>query len=191
MTQDPLAELATKVKALLDERSAIGPEKFVAWLYSYAMRGQEILAPKQQPGLESDIRKEYNRFGTGVSGQRVVEWAHKHNIILPQGQHWWFIRERQAEYTKGEAKNSDLLQNPPRTGCIQGIPNSEGIPRITNGIDVYIERPDGTLLLGHRDNLKWDHKPKDLTKLKSAKDTSDLTPDPLDEILLEAMMRTL
>lgn len=163
-----LSELRTKVCGMLSD-PAIDDMQFVEWLEVYTSRAHEILSPPiAELSLdcpEADIRREYNRFGTGVSGQRVIEWAHSHGITLPKEQHWWFIRERQAEYAKGTAKESDLLENVPTTGYIHGVPNSNGYPRITNGIDVYIERFDGSLFLGHRDWLRWDRRAKNLEKL--------------------------
>ena len=79
--------------------------------------------------------------------QSVIDWVHSKGITLPQNQVWWWC-------------NPDN-----RTGRIVGFDGnplhpdqSFGIPRITNGIDVYIERMDGTLFLGHKDWLKLDRK---------------------------------
>lgn len=79
-------------------------------------------------------------FGQSV---QVVEFANKHKILLNPKEMWW------------------MLEQGMRTGYIHGLENSRGIPKITNGIDVWIERADGTIFKGHRDWLKWDRKPRE------------------------------
>lgn len=115
---------------------------------------------------ERDIRRELSRFGTD---QAVVDFAQKHHLILPQGEFWYTMNH------KG------------RTAWIDGLEQSvrcHGIPRITNGITCYIELGDGSLVLGHRDWLKYDRRKADLAKDKKEQ-TKEV--DPLDDLILQLL----
>jgi hypothetical protein len=95
---------------------------------------------------ERDIRQCFTRMGTA---QAVVDFCNKHNITLPKDEYWYCINANG------------------RTARIQGLESSvkaHGIPRITNGIVVWMELGNGELFLGHRDWLKYDRRTADLQK---------------------------
>jgi len=137
-----LIALHAKLRATLDTVTP-GDGVLIEWLALYHKQAQDIAHPRTDAipaeAAQRDILKELSRF---TSDQKVVDWAHAQRITLPRGQFWWWL-------------NPDN-----RTAFIKGVPNSNGIPRITNGIDVYIERADGTLMLGHHDWLKYNRKPR-------------------------------
>ncbi len=143
-TEQAIKELKSKVLALLGD--PLSDRQFVDWLATYAARGQKILNPPQLGFKdESQRRSVLSDIGQFHSSQAVVDWAHSKHLTLPHNQNWWWC-------------NPDN-----RTGRILGFDGnpehpdqSFGIPRITNGIDVWIERMDGTLFKGHRDWLKLD-----------------------------------
>lgn len=149
-----LSELKSKVRALLDSPST--DREFVDWLGAYAKHAKELLDGNshQQNGLSEiqrrDLISSLSRFN---SDQKAIDWAHEHKITLGKGVFWWWL-------------NPDN-----RTGKIVGLDNSAGYPRITNGIDVWIERFDGSIFLGHRDWLKYDRRvnPASLPDLEKVK----------------------
>lgn len=146
----PIAEIKSKLRALLD--SPVEDKDFVFWLAAYSKQADEALrGPVEhiQPSRR-DLVAELSRF---ASDQKAIEWAHQQKITLAKGQFWWWL-------------NPDN-----RTGKIVGLENSAGYPRITNGIDVWIERFDGSIFLGHRDWLKYDKRPfnPNLPSIKDAK----------------------
>ena len=126
---------------------------FVEWLKSFSSRAQQILNPPQAVAVtERDMLK---AFGGFKNAQRVVDWCHEKKITLPHNQHWWFLGNQEPGNPKC------------RTARIEGFDGNNshpdatvGHPRITNGIDVYIERADGSTLLGHRDWLIWQRRPR-------------------------------
>lgn len=114
----------------------------------------------------------------------VVQWCNEHKILLKKGDIWWWLvrPESSAKIPKVDktltgskleraikARELALRRIPEariRTGYIQGLEaETRGYPRITNGIDVWIERHDGTLFKGHRQWLVWDKRARDLSKL--------------------------
>ncbi len=81
---------------------------------------------------------------------RVIDWCHQHHVLLTKNSKkfpWRWI-------------DSDEIP-----GMINGFPTCRGIPRITNGILVYLERGDGSTFLGHMD---W-FMPDMITKATSTK----------------------
>lgn len=59
------------------------------------------------------------------------------NVTLPRHQHWWPVINQ-------------------RIGEVNALANLRGFPRITNGIEVYIETEVGDLLLVHREWFVYD-----------------------------------
>jgi len=127
---------------------------FVEWLQKFADRGNAILHPPQKPSdaFNRDIRREFSRFQTD---QEAINWAHYKKITLPKGQFWWWFN---PECRTGRIVGFDIETQVETTKIVD---RSFGIPRITNGIDVWIERFDGTIFLGHRDWLIMDRRTKD------------------------------
>jgi hypothetical protein len=170
--QTDMQELRMKVSGLAS--LGLSDHEYLGWLESYVSRAHEILRPSETPavdneGMRQTILREYTQFG---SDQAALDWAHRNKISLSKGPWWWL--------------NPDN-----RTGNIIGLEGSHGIPRITNGIDVWIERGDGSTFLGHRDWLKYDRRKADLTKDSSAKPTKEFRLNPLDELLLELAAKSL
>jgi len=115
---------------------------------------------------ERDIRRELSRFGTD---QSVVDFAVKHHLILPQGEFWY------------------TMNHEGRTASVIGLEKSihcQGTPRITNGVTCYMELGDGSLVLVHRDWLKYDRRKADLTKDKKEQPKEV---DPLDDLILQLL----
>jgi hypothetical protein len=114
-------------------------------LVALAKRAQLLLNPPASPTVETrDAIQHFRRF---ASDQRAIDWAHQQKITLAKGICWWWIGrdDRQAHINGLEADDGATLV---------------GFPRITNGIDVWMERADGTIFLGHRDSLVWHKLPR-------------------------------
>ena len=143
-------ELRAKVECLCQKVDLpVDNGEFLNWLVTYSKQAQMLLHPDRgEEKMDSKtIRKELKQFQIS---QKVVDFAHKHKIILRKGDHYWWLSDD-------------------RTGYIQGLEDqTRGWPRITNGIDVWIELPDGEVFMGHRDWLKYDRRPKDFDKLANA-----------------------
>ena len=71
-----------------------------------------------------------------VSSCGVIKFANQYGLVLGRKEHWRMTK--------------------PYNGEIQGIPTSRGVLKITNGIDCYIEQPDGRVFFGHVMNFKPD-----------------------------------
>lgn len=148
-----LMERASHADAL--ERECAELRKLVSALKE--RRAEKVVV--QQPKVtERDIRTCFVNLGIN---QAVVDFCNKHRIILPKNEYWYCIN--------GQG----------RTAWIQGLEASKrahGIPRITNGIVVWMELGNGELFLGHRDWLKYDRRTANLQKereITSAKQKED------------------
>jgi len=74
-----------------------------------------------------------------TNDQRVVEFCEQKKLTLHKGRQWyWCTNQRRPD---GSLKY----------GAIIGLEHKRGVPRITNGVDVWIELEDGEMFLGHRD----------------------------------------
>ena len=89
--------------------------------------------PGESHATESREYKEFSR------DQRVVDFAHAHKLTLGRKRQWFWC------------SNQAYKDGSPLWGNIVGLPTTHGIPRITNGVDVWIELPSGELFLGHQD----------------------------------------
>lgn len=150
---NPTLPIATRLRKLLRNRQFADEVEWLTQIGLLAKDAQIIAATVQslnrlassnsvaRKPKATKVIKEIHGFGVQ---QRVVDWCHKHKITLPKKELWWWL-------DKGDTN----------TGYIKGLLMSRGYPRITNGIDVWIERPDGTLFKGHKDWLKWDRRPSD------------------------------
>src|ERR1041385_5030929 len=90
--------------------------------------------PLSEPQIR-DVRASLRRFSTSTE---VIRFCDKHKITLPHNEFWY------------------LCNLDERFAVINGLENSRGIPRISNGVEVWIERPDRTLFKGHRAWLRYD-----------------------------------
>lgn len=136
-----LMEKASHADAL--ERECAQLRKLVAALRERRAEKAVVEKPKV---TERDIRTCFVNLGIG---QAVVDFCNKHKLTLPKNEYWYCIN--------GQG----------RTATIQGLEKSvkaHGIPRITNGVVVWMELGDGTLFLGHRDWLKYDRRTANLQK---------------------------
>lgn len=98
---------------------------------------------------------------------RIVDWCHKHHILL-RGKHpWRWI-------------DSDEVG-----GMIWALPTLRGIPRVTNGILVYCERPDGTVFQGHMDWFIKDLIPTEKKQTKTNNNKPKKTEKKFDELFLD------
>lgn len=128
-----IKDLKAKVMGLISRHT--GDREFIDWLILYAKRGQEILhGGHEEP--PSDVCRESRLFH---NDQKVVDFAHAKHLVLDKRCLWWWIRDQHE-------------------GEIQGLPGIRGTERITNGIIVYIEKGDGTVVQGHREWFKKDKK---------------------------------
>ena len=91
--------------------------------------------PGESHATES-LSREYKEF---TRDQRVVDFAHAHKLTLGRKRQWYWC------------SNQENKDGSPRWGNIVGLPTTHGIPRITNGVDVWIELTSGELFLGHQD----------------------------------------
>lgn len=134
MNQTPqeLKDFQAKVRRELAE--PMDAREFCQELQRYAKQGQVLLAPAVAEVFdEMTQRRDEQAFS---NPQMVVEWCHKHKVVLKaKMSHWFMNLEKKVGYINGLEKES------------------VGIPRVTNGIDVWIERADGTIFVGHRDWL--------------------------------------
>jgi hypothetical protein len=149
---DPFETLRHHLAALCTQRIDTPSERmdFTRELHRLSAQAAVLIAPKNH-GLSDiqrrDLLSDLSRF---QSDQKVVDWAHSKSIVLSKGVFWWWCG-----------------REPNRVAHINGLGESngatlEGFPRITNGIDVWMERPDGTVFLGHRDSLVWHRLPPSL-----------------------------
>jgi len=157
MKEQDYNDLRLKVAKLLEE--PLQPADFIGWLSRYAARGNDLLHGVSEQAVSEpqrrDMLKDLARF---QSDQTVVDWANEHKILLDKGVFWWWL-------------NPDE-----KTAKINGLDNSQGIPRITNGIDVWIERGDGSVFKGHRDWLKYDRRKATNLKDNASRPQSESKP---------------
>src|SRR5690349_3696963 len=132
---------------LLDENKRLELENAQLRKLVVALREQRKTTTVEPPKVaERDIRSCFAKLGTN---QAVVDFCNKHHIILPKNEYWYCINSKE------------------RTATIIGLETSikaHGIPRITNGVVVWMELGNGELFLGHRDWLKYDRRTADLKK---------------------------
>jgi len=136
---DPLADIKVKLSGLLS--MPVDAHTFVGWLEVYSARAKSIISPKDSDRTEAqrrDLLADLSRF---QSDQACVEWANTHGVLLHDKTFYWWL-------------------NPEgRIAKIVGIEDTtRGIPRITNGIDVWMELHDGRIFKGHRDNLVYERR---------------------------------
>jgi len=172
---DPLLDIKFKVRALLDH--PCDASDFARWLSAYAARANELVhSGKAGPSgnreaQRRDLLADLSRF---QSDQLCIDWAHKHKLVLRDGVFYWWLNPENRVAT---------------LHALEGT--TRGIPRITNGIDVWLELPDGRPFLGHRDNLKWERRGAPLTlksqqpkepKTKASKATRNLYQETADKM---------
>jgi len=144
-----LRDLASKVKASMDAvlNGQMPLGQLESWLRTYAQRAQDLRSERSEPSCSPAGASHEEQ--TWASSQAVVDWCHKQQLTLDKHSYWW------------------TLPSEP-TGHIRGLDNSHGTARITNGIDVWIERADGSLFKGH---LAWFIKDKKPRAQREAKES--------------------
>jgi len=166
----------------------VSDEGFATLLDSYAQRVKEIIAqdPAQKVnghrhiGLASNAQRstaqrEWQEF---TNDQRVVDFCEQQRLTLAKGRLWWWCANQRRK------------DGTPRYGEIRALPGSRGVCRISNGVDVWIEKEDGTLYLGHVAWFKGDRTMpvKDLPKSREKqaqdlmKDSKDSTPSNAEQL---------
>src|ERR1035438_9505300 len=95
-------------------------------------------ADGSEPGAQANnvASREYKEF---TRDQRVVDFCHAHKLTLGRKRQWYWC------------SNQENKDGTPKWGQVNGLPTTRGIPRITNGVDVWIELASGELFLGHQD----------------------------------------
>ena len=146
-TDAAIRDLRSKVAALCNN-IAFSDHEFVDWLTTYAKRGDEILNPPDDDSmpvpLSEDAMRRFRRF---ANDQKVTDFCLKHKLQLPHGSFWWYLSDERPGHVWGLEARSDAALA------------SRGIARLTDGIQIWIERPDGSLFLGHRQWWRKDRKP--------------------------------
>jgi hypothetical protein len=151
MTKDALQSLALDIENVcLSFRSKASPKPEDTQDFIYALKrlsGKASMMDVEDVKVpERDIRTCFSGLGTR---QAVIDFCALHHITLPKNEYWYCINANG------------------RTAWIEGLEASKrahGIPRITNGVVVWMELADGTLFLGHRDWLKYDRRTANLQK---------------------------
>lgn len=146
MTNDSaIRDLRSKVLALCNN-TAFSDVEFVEWLTTYAKRGDDILNPPDnavESAPTADALRSFRRF---ANNQRVTDFCLKHNLQLKHGSFWWYLSDERPGHVWGlEARSDEAMA-------------SRGIARLTDGIQLWIERADGSLFLGHREWWRKDRK---------------------------------
>jgi hypothetical protein len=166
-------QLSAKVSAAIrDSRSAA---ETLRWLVTYGQRAQELLCPTPKAtgsadDQNTDFLKSMRRF---ANCQRVVDFCEKHKLVLPHGEFWWWLSTDRPGHLQGFQTDADGH-------------TVRGIARITNGIELWIERDNATLFKCHREWWRYDRKPSQSAPKAAATPKSKLkTLKVLEEFLLE------
>ncbi len=147
----PTEALVSRVQSLiLDyQLGKIDPLAFCRWMMDYGHQASQILTPPstdadETPEPDYDCFRNFRRF---ANSQQVVDFCHKHKLTLAHNSFWWWLSSDQPGHLTGIVANGDEV--------------IRGIPRITDGIQMWVERPDGQLSLVHRE---WWRKDKKLSQ---------------------------
>lgn len=151
-----LFEIKQRIQHLLNEPH--DDKEFVEWMKSYVVRAQEVLHPTSATITEEQRKTILRNMKQFQLDQRVVDWSAKNKVLLAHNEYWWWLNDDE------------------RPAHFHGLPETRGIPRITNGIDVWSELFSGKLFKGHRDNLVYERRSRKATNGNgsSAKPTEPL-----------------
>ena len=127
--------------------SRLAAKTLHTWCGLWQRRAYEILNPTQVASTDDQQRTARINWAEFTRDTNVIEFCEKHQIILAKGRQWyWCTKQTRADGT-------------PRWGAIIGLEKgTRGVARITNGVDVWIEREDGSLFLGHQDWFKGERR---------------------------------
>lgn len=180
--ENQTAALEKRIVSLLSDYSngKLGHAEFLRWLMDYGHQASAILVPPtassvSENGDSTDVDYDcFKNIRQFANCQRVVDFCHKHNLVLDKSSFWWWLSDD-------------------RPGRLLGIEQSNGeavirgIPRITNGITQWVERDNGELILVHRDHWKKDRKPSS-TPAKAKKPTDKPTKPVKRNLALEEFL---
>lgn len=179
-----LTKITSSLRSVLDEidtASAAGGSEHLAlstlsaWLGTYQRRIHDITHPAKS--LTEDqaacAARQWKEF---TNDQRVVDFCEAKRLTLTRGRQWYWCSKQ---------TNKD---GTPRLGEVIGLPGSRGTPRITDGVNVWIELLDGTMFLGHQDWFKGDRRVGVATLRKTSLRTGNFAKDNADREKLLAML---
>lgn len=136
--------LASKIASLVDDLRGgyTNSAEFNRWLMDYSTQCNRILHPIEAPQPINDIQRETIEREDRVFlvGTLCIQWMEKQKIVLPPGRWEWVLRGKH--------------------GSFNGIPNSNGVARISNGILLVVENEVGNIFMGHRDWFIPDEDPE-------------------------------
>lgn len=177
-TESQLLDLVSKVKQLClatQEGSILLPD-FVSWLTTYLQRANDLiqLRPTSDDAQQQETAE--RDWHIWCSGQNVVDFCEAHKLVLDKHNYWWWLATQPI-------------------GHIRGLDKSQGKAVITNGIDVWIERADGSLFKGHldwfiKDKIVREHKHKETSAERVARMLADLTAELASASLLSKGNKT-
>ena len=139
LQQLEIRDLVCQVAALCREAldGSTSAEGFVDQIGNYHRRALDVMQGGEHHYVEQAPSHEWTTY---ASSTKVVEWANTFGVLLDKESYWWYLPEEP-------------------TGNIGGVPNSYGIGRITNGVMLWVERPNQKPLLGHLAHWRKDPRP--------------------------------
>jgi hypothetical protein len=169
-----IREIVAKVAALCRETldGSTTAIEFVDQIGNYHHRALNVLQGfEKHHFVESKASLEWTTYAAST---KVVEWCNASGVTLDKRTYWWPLSEE-------------------RTGHIGGVPNSQGIARITDGVMLWVERHNQSPLLGHLAEWRKDPRPTTAKGLSIGRQVKDIINGGGDKVemhrrLLEALL---
>jgi hypothetical protein len=127
---DAWRSIARRVRAACDECATPGELHTMLGIMQRELMA--LMHPHRDPSYaeHQDATRALRQF---TNDQRVVDFCHQHSLTLSGERQWYWVTKQTA-------------------GAVNGLPGTNGIPRLYNGVDVWIELvPSGKMFLGHID----------------------------------------
>jgi hypothetical protein len=143
VTPDDLKKISSDLRASLDEVVLAASGKEASALHAlhkelglFQRRIHAVLHPvlPLNETQEDTVKRQWAEF---TRDTQVIEFCERKKLLPSKGRMWFWVTEQ-------------------REGEIIGLPTCRGTPRITNGVEVWIEKSDGSLFLGHQDWFQGD-----------------------------------